>query len=644
MKREYISDIRRSLEPSAELKRRVMERAAALEAGRKTFGNERTTADSRHNAAFGTKEKKEKITMSINKSGIEMSTVKSRLPAAILSAAACAAIVIGVAAVGLRGGDSELITESGVGAAPGAQYAGENSAADEQTAPVNEESAPEDVMTVTINDGSSYTITDKDRIAAINALAEKVRNMKDRVWNGEEYPTERTIEYTLDGEQHKIDISEGQYCGGIVDKYLPKIKEGEMHPEFCEVITIDGKSYVLFEATRGDEPYYHLTWATEKGGNLTYQTWNNDNYDLDIYKECQNEAAAGKLSDIIGAVREGGKPQFETDFFSYWDGYDELPKWETVRTTCSFCLEGCYYDVDLFWDSDMIFVEVYDWHDGSTHYELYKDTQNMIPRLDDVFDALTNGSEIPEDKDSDTKNDTQNAADSAETQATVTTVTVVYPDVPDESSEVKSDVTSTAKDSMPETVEKTEEQTEKTEEQTVEDDDDMVTVPDVVGLSEDDALDLLKKYDLMIKINFRRNEAPENTIYMQSLEAGTKVKSGSDITIECSTGPDQGTVAMEIDVPVPEGLSGNWLLDAYLYQDSRGEMYSDMVDNLADHAGGTVTVRTGGQGEGKLFVYLRKADQSEDDLIEYAQYSIDFENKTYELITALNTEAVLNAN
>ena len=90
MKAEYISDIRRSLEPSAELKSRVMESAAKLEAGRKTFGDEKTAAD-KSQKTIKTKEKKEKITMSINNN--EMRSVKSRLPAAVLSAAACAAII-----------------------------------------------------------------------------------------------------------------------------------------------------------------------------------------------------------------------------------------------------------------------------------------------------------------------------------------------------------------------------------------------------------------------------------------------------------------------------------------------------------------------------------------------------------------------
>ena len=69
-----------------------MERAAKLEAGKKTFGSENATADNKQTFAANTKEKKENITMSINRSDNEVNKVKSHLPAAILSAAACAAL------------------------------------------------------------------------------------------------------------------------------------------------------------------------------------------------------------------------------------------------------------------------------------------------------------------------------------------------------------------------------------------------------------------------------------------------------------------------------------------------------------------------------------------------------------------------
>ncbi|MBO4867642.1 MAG: hypothetical protein J5582_13955 [Ruminococcus sp.] len=43
--KENIAYIRQRLKPSYELKRRVMKRAEKLEAGKKTFGYNRTTAD-----------------------------------------------------------------------------------------------------------------------------------------------------------------------------------------------------------------------------------------------------------------------------------------------------------------------------------------------------------------------------------------------------------------------------------------------------------------------------------------------------------------------------------------------------------------------------------------------------------------------
>ncbi len=123
-KRATVSDIRSSLEPSAELKSRVIERAASLAAGKKTFGTERTAAEvkeRRFSDSFT--EKKENITMNTNKSYDEPARLKSHLPAALISVAACAAIIVCAAAVGLRGRDSseEIVTESRTEVTPGAQ-------------------------------------------------------------------------------------------------------------------------------------------------------------------------------------------------------------------------------------------------------------------------------------------------------------------------------------------------------------------------------------------------------------------------------------------------------------------------------------------------------------------------------------------
>lgn len=142
--REKIYYIRRRLKPTSELKRRVIERARKLKAGRKSFGSKKTTADSKQIIYIGTIGKEEYFTMRMNRANFGMDNAKSNLPAAVISAAACAAIVIGIGAVALRGGDNQMLTENGAGAAPASQDSGISvSAADknENTIPEKAESS-----------------------------------------------------------------------------------------------------------------------------------------------------------------------------------------------------------------------------------------------------------------------------------------------------------------------------------------------------------------------------------------------------------------------------------------------------------------------------------------------------------------------
>ncbi|MBO4867638.1 MAG: hypothetical protein J5582_13935, partial [Ruminococcus sp.] len=356
MKKENISEIRRSLEPSAEMKRRVMERAAKLEAGRKTFGNEKTTTDSSTIAAFGTKEKKEQNTMSVNRS--EIIKVKSHLPAAVISVAACAAVVIGIAAVNMNDKNPKpLPTTSQDSMTTNDQTVTK----DEELSHEDEDLSPEDVMTVTESDGSTFTITDKDRIAAIDAIVEKTK--KCHIWYGEAVPTERTLEYYVDGKQRIVEIS-----GEQLSTYHP---DSEPHPEICWVVTVDGESYALCEFTP-DEPYYQLYYSTQKGGNLTFRKQNNKNndsnnedefYDDPFDEEYHNEEAARKLKSIIDDIRKNSTPQYETENLYYY--YEEhLPSGDDCRADCSFKLDGNYYDIELYWDSDLIRLDVCEWRDG----------------------------------------------------------------------------------------------------------------------------------------------------------------------------------------------------------------------------------------------------------------------------------------
>ena len=614
MKRESISNIRRSLEPSAELKRRVMERAAALEPGGKTFGNERTADSKQMIKTLKTKEKKEKINMSINGSKNEMDTVKSRVPAAVLSVAACAAIVAGIAAAGLRGGNNELVTDKEAVKAPAAQSAADSSNIDEPIVTkeednevIEEEPDPENIMTVTlIIDGEELPgdITDKDRIAAIDELIEKTK--KSHSWEGEKVPTERKIEYTLNGKSHTVKIGEEQ----IGTQYHP---DRNPHPEICRVVTVDGKSYVLCEFTP-EEPLRELWWATDLTCDMFFQRWNDeDPENPHFYEEILDRYANEDIKAIIDDMRKNGTPQFEMENLYYWDE-EKLPSWDTARVDVNFMLDGNYYNVTLFRDSDLIYTEVYDWHDNKVRSEVYKDTNNWIDKFDKIFVQLDNreqgmpyyNDEVAED---------------------------VFGEQPDETEEPSTDKTLSGE---------------------------KVRIPKLYGLTEEQAAAALKEARLncIVRYNFdgyydkgqvclvTNNDYDADRDGIDGYDFASE---GTYIEVDISRGEYDGTIEMVkpdhatgyyetkksvLDMPLPEGLSGSYTFDLYGYVDT-SKTVND-IDGLK-----SISIDVMANDKEWITVYAKNNNPKEEKLVRYATYEFDYTNETWTLVGELNTAGLL---
>lgn len=606
MKKENISDIRRRLEPSSELKRRVTERAAKLEAGRKTFGNERT-ADNKQ--IFETKEKKENITMSINRSNNEMNTVKSHFPAAVLSVAACAAIVIGIAAAGLRDGDNELVTDKEAITAPAAQSAADSSSVE---APVinnpgvapEDEPDPESIMTVTlIINGEELPgeITDKDRIAAIDELIEKTK--KSHAWEGEEVPTERKIEYTLNGKHHTVKIGEEQ----IATQYHPN---SNPHPEICRVVTVDGKSYVLCELIP-EEPLRELWWATDLTCDMFFQRWNDDDPENPyFYEEILNRYANEDIKAIIDDMRKNGTPQFEMENLYFWDE-TKLPAWKTARVDVSFVLDGNFYNVTLFRDSDLIYTEVYDWHDNKVRSEVYKDTNNWINKFDKIFDDLK---------------DDPKAVDSYEESEAFGS----QEDTEVNDSEYKAPPAG------------------------------KVRLPKLYGLTEEQAVAALKEAGLncIIGYSFESGYGKGNVCSVTNPDHDYDLDGdyydyatpGTYIALEISLGEYDGpieetepyhatgdypTKKSKLEVPVPDGLSGSYTFSSYVLDDPA---YTKTVDDIKGV--NSVTLDVNASDKDWVVVYAKKNNSKEEELIRYATYEFDYTADTWTLIDELNTDGL----
>ena len=619
--KENILYIRQRFEPSSELKRRVMERAEKLEAGRKTFGNEETTADNKQI-------NEEQIQMNAI-STKEIVKVKKRFPIVSISAAACAAAVIGIAMFNMNEKlPKPLPTTENQGTTTDAQTV----TTDDETVIKDEDSTPENVMIVTQKDGSTYTITDEERIAAIDALVEKAKTC--HVWDGEEVPTLRTIEYTVDGKKRIVEISEGQ-----IRSYHP---DSEPHPEICRVITVDGRSYALCEFTP-DEPLNELYNMTGKGGDLTLQKWNEKNNDNDneaevednsIYEEYHNEEEARELRKIINDVRENSTPQFEAEHLYYYDE-EHLPSWDKVRAFCSFDLDGNYYEVQLYWDLDLICFDVFDWHDGKTRTLLYKDTQNWIAKFDEVFDYLENETEV-----SDTKEENTEANDSQKEAVEATVTQKETPEVIEPNKE------------EPEKAESKKEDSQAPETQKEELSNEEVELPELFDLTEEQAVEALKEAGLNCIIGYTfGSEKGKVCSYYSPDPFSDFVRKGTYIAVDISLGEYDGPIEpikpehatgyypskeSKLEVPVPDGLSGSYTFNIYFSDDPE---YTNTVDDISGVK--SVTFDMCEPDKIRRVIYAKNNSSAEEKLIRYATYEFDYEAETWTLIGELNTDELL---
>lgn len=351
-----ISHILQRLEPSSELKRSVMERASQLEAGRKTFGN-RMAADNRQI-------QKENITMNAI-STKETAYVKKRFPLAVISAAACAAAVIGLAAVTLNKDDTKFINES----------SSHTSSAEHKEKPViavDDESTREGVLTVTDAVGRPYTITDKNRIAAIDALVEKA--MTYPVADNCDIPTRRTLEYYVGGEKRTVGLGDEGYAALGVYLGIASDGDDDSGTEYL-TITVNGTKHLVERYSDGS-PYYDLLYATEKDSPMFFNDKELITYD---------ETAVPKALDIISDIRQNGT-QLADISGSPLSNIEKLQ--EIPDTDLSFTLSGVNYTVGLYEDHDLISIKLYGCIGDELPTAYYENARKWIDDINALMDSV----------------------------------------------------------------------------------------------------------------------------------------------------------------------------------------------------------------------------------------------------------------
>ncbi|MBQ1537960.1 MAG: PASTA domain-containing protein [Ruminococcus sp.] len=165
-----------------------------------------------------------------------------------------------------------------------------------------------------------------------------------------------------------------------------------------------------------------------------------------------------------------------------------------------------------------------------------------------------------------------------------------------------------------------------------------VTLPDVVGLSQEKAIAALEECGLDYKVVEIKYYADKGKVIEQSIASGTVVDKDTVITIYISTG-DPEIVEMTMQIPIPEGAKGSYTFDVYR---EGTVIYTKTVTDMSLYAGKTVDFDIYGTAKEVLHIYVKNNDLGWDNYFRYAVYNIDYDNKTVQLDGELNEKDFLD--
>lgn len=165
--------------------------------------------------------------------------------------------------------------------------------------------------------------------------------------------------------------------------------------------------------------------------------------------------------------------------------------------------------------------------------------------------------------------------------------------------------------------------------------DTQVKVPNVVGLTKEKAITILKENKLVAKVEDLPHEGDKGKVIDQSIEPDKRVEKETEVTIYVSTG-ETDPVDLTISLPMPEGLHGSYSIEIY----KNGNVaYTQSIANGETVAGSSISIDISGKKTETLTVSIRNDDTGKS--VNYAVFNVDYEKKTAELNGSLNKEGLL---
>ena len=163
-----------------------------------------------------------------------------------------------------------------------------------------------------------------------------------------------------------------------------------------------------------------------------------------------------------------------------------------------------------------------------------------------------------------------------------------------------------------------------------------VAVPEVRGMTEDEAVKLLKDMGLKVKVEYLNNRAEKGMVVDQAFEPDRKLKKDEYQTIYVSEGME-GAVELTLNIPLPSELHGVYRIETCAPDGT--VYYVDTVDadTFEDDIKYAV-IDIAGLGIERLVIIVTSEETGKS--AEYGEFMVDYDQKLAELDGRLNTEAL----
>ncbi|WP_295153574.1 Stk1 family PASTA domain-containing Ser/Thr kinase [uncultured Ruminococcus sp.] len=165
--------------------------------------------------------------------------------------------------------------------------------------------------------------------------------------------------------------------------------------------------------------------------------------------------------------------------------------------------------------------------------------------------------------------------------------------------------------------------------------DTQVKVPNVVGLTKEKAITILKENKLSAHVEDMAHDGDKGKVIDQSVEPDKRVERDTEVTIYVSTG-ETDPVDLTIELPMPEGIHGSYSIEVY----KNGNVaYTQSIANGETVAGQNIRIDISGKKTETLTVSIRNDESGKS--VNYAVFNVNYEKKNAELNGSLNKDGLL---